>query len=118
MRGRASRVVDIGLGLNPNLINPFLGIGVAHAGARCDYLRYVSAVARWHVRAFAKIGLPKSQDLSLRTTLSSCVACANGRTVVGCFCRPKQLINVDLRRIGGLCGLARDATRTSECAIG
>jgi hypothetical protein len=85
MRGRASRVVGVGLGFSHNLINAFLGIGLAHASARCDYLRYVGAVDRWDVCAFAEIGLPKPQDLG--PGLGTILGCANGRTVVGCFCR-------------------------------
>jgi hypothetical protein len=59
MRGSASGVVSVGLGLGHNLINALLGIGLADASVRCDYLRYVSAIARWDVCIFAEIRLPQ-----------------------------------------------------------
>ena len=50
-------------GLSDNLIDALLGIGHAHAGARCDYLSYVSAIARQDAGVFAEIRLPQPQDL-------------------------------------------------------
>jgi hypothetical protein len=42
------------------VINALFCIGLADASARCDYLRYVRAVARFCT--FAKIRFPKPQD--------------------------------------------------------
>jgi hypothetical protein len=39
MRGSASGIVSVGLCLSYNLINALLGVGLADAGTRCDYLR-------------------------------------------------------------------------------
>jgi hypothetical protein len=49
MCGRAPGVVGVSLGLCHGLINALLRIGLADAGARCDYLSQVSAIARWDV---------------------------------------------------------------------
>ena len=87
----------------PQPDNALLGIRLAHTSARC-YQRHVSAVARWDVCVYAEIRFPRPQDLS-RVTLGCRVGCVNSRAVVRCGrCRPKQLINIDLRRVHGLCG--------------
>ena len=92
-----------GLCLSHNLINALLRIRLAHTSARCDHVRYVSAVARWDICVYAEIRFPRPQDLS-RVTLDCRVGCVNSRAVVRCgCCRPKQLINIDLRRVHGLC---------------
>ena len=61
-----ARIVGSGLCLGNDVVDAFLGIGLAYAGARSHDLRYIGFIGGTEVLIVVKAGRPQAQDFCPR----------------------------------------------------
>ena len=81
MRCAAPRIVGGGFRFGHDLVDAFLRVRLAHAGARGDELRDVGSIARREAFAIAEVGGPQTQDFGARLECAS--SAARGGRITG-----------------------------------
>ena len=83
MRCAAPRIVGGGFRFGHDLVDAFLRVHLAHAGACGDHLRGVGSIARREAFAIAEVGGPQTQDFGARLECAGSAARAGHRITGG-----------------------------------